>query len=107
MSSNKATQQHGEDKMKNLCDSLLLKGYSKEATKLLADKFPESTAEAIYEMATEGSKEELMKLCEHDTALFDKGKDEFTPVTWDYIEKNYTILELSNGDFVLISSWQQ
>ena len=93
--------------MKKLYDSLLLKGYSKEATKFLAEKFPESTAEAIYDVATEGSKEELMKLCEHDTALFDKEKDEFMPISWDYIEKNYKVLELSNGDFVLISSWQQ
>jgi len=107
MSSNKATQQHGEGKMKNLYNSLLLKGYSKEAAKLLAEKFPESTAEAIYEVATEGSKEELMELCEHDTALFDKEKDEFTPVTWDYIEINYEVIELGNGEFIIISSHQQ
>ena len=107
MSSNKATQQHGEDKMKNLYDSLLLKGYSKEAANFLAEKFPESTAEAIYDVATEGSKEELMKLCENDSDLFDREKDEFMPVSWDYIEKKYEILELSNGDFVLISSHQQ
>ena len=88
-------------------DLLYLKGYSKEAAKLLAEKFPESTAEAIYEVATEGTKEELMKLCEHDTALFEREKDEFIPVTWDYIEKKYEILELSNGDFVIISSHQQ
>jgi len=93
--------------MNKLYDSLLLKGYSKEATKFLAEKFPESTAEAIYEVATEGTKEELMKLCENDSALFDREKDEFIPVSWDYIEKNYEVLELSNGDFVLISSWQQ
>ena len=93
--------------MKNLYNSLLLKGYSKEATKLLADKFPESTAESIYEMATEGSKEELMELCENDSDLFDKEKNEFIPVTWDYIKKNYVVLELSNGNFILISSRQQ
>jgi len=99
---------NGENKMTNLYNSLLyLKGYSKEAAKLLAEKFPESTAEAIYDVATEGSKEELMKLCENDTALFDKEKDEFMPVTWDYIEKKYEILELSNGDFVLICSHKQ
>lgn len=107
MSNDEVTQQHGEYKMKNLYNSLLLKGYSKEAAKLLADKFPESTAEAIYEMATEGSKEELMKLCENDSALFDREKDEFRPVSWEYIENKYEILELSNGDFVLISSHQQ
>ena len=93
--------------MNKLYDSLLLKGYSKEAAIFLAEKFPESTAEAIYDVATEGSKEELMKLCENDSDLFDREKDEFTPVTWDYIEKNYGVIELSNGDFVLISSWQQ
>ena len=93
--------------MKKLYDSLLLKGYSMEAAETLAAHFPESSAEAIYDVATEGSKEELMKLCENDSDLFDREKDEFRPVTWDYIEKKYEILELSNGDFVLISSWQQ
>lgn len=98
--------------MKNLYNSLpfdllYLKGYSKEAARILADKFPASTAEAIYEVATEASKEEIMELCEHDTDLYDKEKDEWKPCTWEYIEKNYEVLELSNGDFILISSWQQ
>lgn len=93
--------------MKKLYDSLLLKGYSKEASKLLAEKFHESTAEAIYEVATEGSKEELMKLCENDTALFDREKDEFRPISWEYIERKYEVSKLSNGSFVIISSWQQ
>lgn len=97
--------------MENLYNSLsfdlLLKGYSKEAAKFLAEKFPESTAEAIYDVATEGSKEEIMNLCENDSALFDREKDEFIPVTWDYIEKNYEVLELSNGEFIIISSHQQ
>lgn len=93
--------------MKNLYDSLLLKGYSKEAAKLLAEKFPESTAEAIYDVATEGSKEELMKLCENDSDLFDREKDEFRPITWDYIEINYEVIELGNGEFIIISSHQQ
>lgn len=93
--------------MKNLSNPLLLKGYSKEAAEILAARFPEIGAGAIYEIATEGTKEELMKLCENDTALFDKEKDEFIPVSWDYIEKNYEVLELSNGDFVIISSHQQ
>lgn len=106
MNSNEYTSK-GENKMDNLYKSLLIKGYSKEAAKLLADKFPESTAEAIYEVATEGSKEELMKLCEHDTYLYDKEKDEWKPCTWEYIKKNYEVLELSNGDFIIISSWQQ
>jgi hypothetical protein len=67
----------GENKMTNLYDSLpfdliFFKGYSKEAARILADKFPASTAESIYEVATEGSKEDLMKLCENDSALFDR-----------------------------------
>lgn len=98
--------------MKNLYNSLpfdllYLKGYSKEAAKLLAEKFPESTAEAIYELATEGTKEELMKLCENDTALFDREKNEFRPVTWDYIVKKYEGFDLPNGNFIIISSHQQ
>jgi len=88
-------------------DLLYLKGYSKEAAKLLADKFPESTAEDINAVATEGSKEELIKLCEGDSALYDKEDGSIKECTWEYIEKNYEVLELSNGDFVLISSWQQ
>ena len=98
--------------MKNLYNSLpfdllYLKGYSKEAARILADKFPESDAEAIYDVATEGSKEEIMNLCENDSALFDREKDEFIPVTWEYIIENYEVLELSNGSFVIISSHQQ
>jgi hypothetical protein len=93
--------------MKNLYDSLLLKGYSKEAAKFLAEKFPESTAEAIYEVATEGSKEEIMNLCENDSALFDREKDEFMPVTWGYIVKKYEGFDLPNGKFIIISSHQQ
>lgn len=93
--------------MKNLSNPLILKGYSKEAAEILADRFPEIGAGAIYEMATEGTKEELMKLCENDSALFDREKDEFIPVSWDYIEKNYEVIELSNGDFIIISSHQQ
>lgn len=93
--------------MKNLYDSLLLKGYSKEAAKFLAEKFPESTAEAIYDVATEDSKEELMNLCENDSALFDREKDEFIPVTWDNIIENYEVSEMSNDNFILIGSHQQ
>ena len=93
--------------MKNLYDSLLLKGYSVEAAKFLAEKFPESTVEAIYEVATEGSKEEIMELCENDSNLFDRENDVFMPITWEYIEKEYEILELDNGNFILISSHQQ
>ncbi len=90
--------------MKNLHDSLLLKGYSKEAAKFLAEKFPESTAEAIFDRAIEGTKEELMELCEYDGALFDREKDEFRPVTWDYIEKEYEVEELLDGTFLLMKS---
>ena len=93
--------------MKNLHDSLLLKGYSMEAAETLAAHFPESSAEAIYDVATEGSKEELMKLCEGDSDLFDREKDEFMPVTWDYIVKKYEVLEMGNGNFIIISSHQQ
>lgn len=93
--------------MKCLYSSLLLKGYSVEAAKFLAEKFPESNAEAIYEMATEGSKEEIMKLCENDSDLFDREKDEFRPVTWDYIVKKYEGFDLPNGNFIIISSHQQ
>ena len=93
--------------MKNLYNSLLFKGYSIEAAKLLEDKFPEFTAEAIYEVATEGTKEELMKLCENDSDLFDREKDEFRPVTWDYIEIYYDVIELGNGNFIIISIHQQ
>ena len=88
-------------------DLLYLKGYSKEAAKFLAEKFPESTADAIYEVATEVSKEELMKLCENDSDLFDREKDEFIPISWEYIERKYEVSELSNGSFVIISSHQQ
>jgi len=58
-------------------------------------------------VATEGSKEELMKLCENDSDLFDREKDEFKPITWDYIVKKYEVIELGNGNFIIISSHQQ
>ena len=90
-----------------LFSSLLLKGYSTEAAKFLADKFPESTAEAIYEMATEGSKEELIKLCENDSDLYDEEDGSYKTCTWDYITSAYNVEELPNGDFILISSHQQ
>ena len=54
-----------------------------------------------------GHKEELMKLCENDTDLFDREKDEFRPISWEYIERKYEVSKLSNGSFVIISSWQQ
>ena len=88
--------------MKNLYDSLLLKGYSKEAAKFLAEKFPESTADAIYEVATEGSKEELIKLCEGDSALYDKEDGSFKTCTWDYITSEYVVEEFLDGSFLLM-----
>ena len=93
--------------IKNLINELIKRGFSTDAAMILQKRFPESTAEAIYDVATEGTKEELMKLCENDSDLFDREKDEFILVSWDYIEKNYEVIELSNGEFVLISSWQQ
>ena len=92
---------------KHIINGLKEYGFSTEAATILQNRFPSHNSSEIHYLANEGSKEELMKLCEHDTALFDKEKDEFTPVTWDYIEKKYGVIELSNGEFVLISSWQQ
>ena len=48
-----------------------------------------------------------MKLCENDSDLFDREKDEFMPITWDYIEINYDVIELGNGNFIIISIHQQ
>ena len=48
-----------------------------------------------------------MKLCENDSDLFDREKDEFKPITWDYIVKKYEVIELGNGNFIIISSHQQ
>jgi len=93
--------------IKNLINELIKRGFSTDAASILGNRFPFYKSDAIYDIATEGSKEELMKLCEHDTALFDKEKDEFTPVTWDYIEINYEVIELGNGEFIIISSHQQ
>ncbi|HKL86908.1 MAG TPA: hypothetical protein VJ861_11310 [Treponemataceae bacterium] len=93
--------------IKNLINELIEYGFSTDAATALQNRFPSHNSAEIHYIANEGSKEELMKLCESDSDLFDREKDEFMPVTWDYIEKKYEILELSNGDFVLISSWQQ
>lgn len=92
---------------KHIINGLIEYGFSTEAATILQNRFPSHNSDEIHILANEGTKKEIMELCEHDTALFDKGKDEFKPVTWDYIEKNYEVLELSNGDFILISSWQQ
>ena len=93
--------------IKKLINELIERGFSTDAASILGNRFPFYNCDAIYVIASEGTKEELMKLCENDSDLFDREKDEFIPVSWDYIEKNYKVLELSNGDFVLISSWQQ
>ena len=92
---------------KTLISQLIEYGFSTDAATALGNRFPFHSSDDIYYRAIEDTKEELMKLCENDSDLFDREKDEFMPVTWDYIEKKYEILELSNGDFVLISSWQQ
>ena len=92
---------------KTLISQLIEYGFSTDAATILQKRFPFHTSEDIYYRANEGSKEELMKLCENDSDLFDREKDEFMPVTWDYIEKNYDVIDLGNGDFVLISSHQQ
>ena len=89
--------------MNKLYDSLLLKGYSKEAAIFLAEKFPESTAEAIYEVATEGSKEELMELCSTDSYLYDENIGTYLEVTWDYITSIYEVEELLDGTFILMN----
>jgi hypothetical protein len=89
--------------MNKLYDSLLLKGYSKEAAIFLAEKFPESTAEAIYEVATEGSKEELMELCSRDSYLYDENIGTYLEVTWDYITSIYEVEELLDGTFILMN----
>ena len=90
--------------MKNLYNSLLLKGYSKEAARFLADKLPESTAEAIYEMATEGSKEELKILLETASALYDEEDGCYKKCTWENITSVYEVEELLDGNFLLMKS---
>ena len=92
---------------KHIINGLIEYGFSTEAATVLQNRLPSHNSAEIHYIANEGTKEELMKLCENDSDLFDREKDEFIPVSWDYIEKNYEVLELSNGDFVLISSWQQ
>ena len=92
---------------KHIINGLIEYGFSTEAATVLQNRFPSYNSAEIHYIANEGTKEELMKLCENDSDLFDREKDEFIPVSWDYIEKNYEVLELSNEEFVLISSWQQ
>ena len=50
-------------------------------------------------MATEGSKEELMKLCENDSIYLTEKKMSSWPITWDYIEINYDVIELGEWKF--------
>ena len=92
---------------KHIINGLIEHGFSTEAATVLQNRFPSHSSAEIYYLTTEGTKEELMKLCENDSDLFDKEKNEFIPVTWEYIEKKYEILELSSGNFVLIISHQQ
>ncbi len=89
---------------KTLINELMEYVFSTDAATALQNRFPFHTSEEIYYRANEGTKEEIMKLCEDDSDLFDREKDMFIPVTWDYIEKKYEILELSNGKFILISN---
>lgn len=93
--------------IKNLINELIEYGFSTEAATVLGNRFPFYKSDAIYDIASEGTKEELMKLCENDSDLFDREKDEFRPNTWDYIEIYYDVIELSNGEFIIISSHQQ
>lgn len=100
---------NGENKMnaKHIINGLIEYGFSTEAATILQKRFPFHTSEEIYYRANEGTKEEIMKLCENDSDLFDREKDEFRPVTWDYIVKKYEGFDLPNGKFIIISSHQQ
>jgi len=93
--------------IKNLITELIERGFSTDAAAILGNRFPFYKSDAIYDIASEGTKEELMKLCENDSDLFDREKDEFRPVTWDYIEIYYDVIELGNGNFIIISIHQQ
>ena len=93
--------------IKNLINELIERGFSTDAATILGNRFPFYKSDAIYDIASEGTKEELMKLCENDSDLFDREKDEFRPVTWDYIEIYYDVIELGNGNFIIISIHQQ
>ena len=92
---------------KTLINELIGRGFSTDAATILQKRFPFHKSYAIYAVASEGTKEELMKLCENNSDLFDREKDEFMPITWDYIEINYDVIELSNENFIIISSHQQ
>ena len=93
--------------IKNLINELIERGFSTDAAAILGNRFPFYKSDEIYDVASEGTKEELMKLCENDSDLFDREKDEFMPITWDYIEINYDVIELGNGEFIIISIHQQ
>jgi hypothetical protein len=92
---------------KTLISQLIEYGFSTDAATALQNRFPFHSSDDIYYRAIEDTKEEIMKLCENDSDLFDKEKYVFRPVTWDYIEKKYEILKLSNGKFILICSHKQ
>ena len=93
--------------IKNLINELIERGFSTDAAAILGNRFSFYKSDEIYDVASEGTKEELMKLCENDSDLFDREKDEFRPITWDYIEINYDVIDLGNGNFIIISSHQQ
>ena len=92
---------------KTLINELIEYGFSTEAATVLQNRLPSHNSAEIHYIANEGTKEELMKLCENDSDLFDREKDEFRPVTWEYIENKYEGFELPNGNFIIISSHQQ
>ncbi len=92
---------------KTLISQLIEYGFSTDAATALGNRFPFHSSDDIYYRAIEDTKEELMKLCENDSALYDEEDGSYKICTWDYIEKNYEVLELSNEKFVLICSHKQ
>ncbi len=93
--------------IKNLINELIGRGFSTDAATILGNRFPFYKSNEIYDVASEGTKEELVKLCKNDSDLLDREKDESRPNTWDYIGINYDVIELGNGNFIIISSHQQ
>ena len=100
-------QRRNKMNIKNLINELIEYGFSKDAATILQKRFPFHSSDDIYYRANEGTKEEIMRLCERDSDLFDIEKDEFMPVTWDYIVKKYEGFDLPNGKFIIISNHQQ
>jgi hypothetical protein len=92
---------------KTLISQLIEYGFSKDAATILQKRFPFHSSDDIYYRAIEDTKEEIIKLCENDSDLYDEEDGSYKMCTWDYIEKNYEVLELSNEKFVLICSHKQ